>query len=100
MKVIVNEQTLELVFEKDLVASNLDEQTKTIQNSLKENTDVKKVSLNFENVKELDSLGINLVIATFKEADEKKKDFNIFNTSTSIKNLFHLFKLHTYFDIS
>ncbi len=100
MKVIVNEQTLELVFEKDLVASNLDEQTKTIKNSLKENTDVKKVSLNFENVKELDSLGINLVIATFKEADEKKKEFSIFNTSTSIKNLFHLFKLHTYFDIS
>ena len=100
MKVIVNEQTLELVFEKDLVASNLDEQTKTIKDSLKENPDVKKVSLNFENVKELDSLGINLIIATYKEADQKKKDFYIFNTSTSIKNLFHLFKLHTYFEIS
>ena len=93
-------EALEITFNKDLVASNLDEQLTTAKSFLAENQEVKEVKINMENVKEIDSLGINLIVGLYKQVSKDDKKFSVINTSKQIINLFNLFKLSSYFDVS
>ncbi|MDD3049699.1 MAG: STAS domain-containing protein [Candidatus Cloacimonetes bacterium] len=100
MEAKIDNNTLELIFSNNLIASNLDHQLKTSKSFLSEHSDLKNIVLNLENVVEIDSLGINLVVGLYKQVTAEKRQFSVINTSKPIKNLFNLFKLSSYFDVS
>ena len=101
MEAKLNGDTLEISFSEDLVASNLDKQVKTAKDFLsKHKKEIGKVVINMENVNEIDSLGINLIVGLYKQSSKSNKEFSVINTSKPIVNLFKLFKLSSYFDVS
>jgi len=100
MEAKVNGDTLELIIQTNLVASNLDTQVKAAKNFLAEYSSLNKIILNMEGVNEIDSLGINLVVGLYKQVSADNKVFSVINTSKPIKHLFNLFKLSSYFDVS
>jgi anti-anti-sigma factor len=100
MKAQVNDNILELTVMNNLVASNLDEQMLAAKEALEQHKEVEFVYLNLENVKEIDSLGINLVVGLYKQISAQNQKFSVTNTSRAIRNLFQLFKLNAYFEVS
>ncbi len=100
METKIIEETLEMVISKNLVALNLDEIQQEMKKSIEENDGIKKVELSLQNVAEIDSLGINLIVGLYKTLSSKDIDFAVINTNRSIKTLFSLFKLSSYFNIS
>ena len=95
----VNEKSLEIILDNDLVASFLDDQLAAAKDILKNNSEQTEIVLNMQNVKEIDSLGINLVVGLYKQVTSEQKKFKVKNVSKPIKNLFNLFKLSTYFEV-
>ncbi|MEA1971944.1 MAG: STAS domain-containing protein, partial [Candidatus Cloacimonadota bacterium] len=84
----INGTQLVITLDNDLVASYLDEQLNSTKAILKENPDAKEVVLDMQNVNEIDSLGINLVVGIYKQVAGEKKKFKTTNVSKPIKNLF------------
>ncbi len=100
MEAIVNGNTIEFVAKNNLVASNLDSQMSVIKETLAKNAEVANVTLNLINVTEIDSMGINLVVGLYKQTHAENRKFNVTNTTRAILNLFNLFKLTSYFEVS
>lgn len=100
MQATVENNSLELLALSNLVASNLEKQTQVIKDNLEKNQDIELVILNLENVTEIDSMGINLVVGLFKQTQNKKIKFKVINASRPIINLFNLFKLTSYFEVT
>ncbi|HOD53157.1 MAG TPA: STAS domain-containing protein [Candidatus Cloacimonadota bacterium] len=100
MEAIVKENTIEFVAKTNLVASNLDNQLSLIKDTLSKNPSVETIVLNLGNVTEIDSMGINLVVGLYKQVHAENRKFTVTNTSRAILNLFNLFKLTSYFEVS
>ncbi|PID28914.1 MAG: hypothetical protein CSB55_02280 [Candidatus Cloacimonadota bacterium] len=100
MEIKIYEGNLELIVIKNLIAANLDEQIKKAKAGLNENKEIENVLLNLESVSEIDSLGINLIVGLYKQVSGEGKTFSVINASKPIKNLFNLFKLSSYFEVS
>jgi anti-anti-sigma factor len=100
MESTVRDDTLVITFNDNLVASNLDDQLKFIKKAVELYPQPTLLELNFENVQEIDSLGINLVVGLYKQMENDSKKICVVNAIRPIKNLFNLFKLDTYFPIS
>jgi anti-anti-sigma factor len=99
METKLNGTELEIILVDNLVASNLENQEAAIREFI--NTDnIEHVKLNMENVTEIDSLGINLIVGVYKELTKKEIKFSTINTNSQIKNLFSMFKLSSYFDVA
>ena len=100
MKSNRQDDQLEIVLEENLVASHLDAQELAIREVLNAEDGVNHVVLNMEQVEEIDSLGINLVVGFYKELKGRSIGFSVAHTSRQIRNLFNLFKLSSYFEVS
>ncbi|MCB5251248.1 MAG: STAS domain-containing protein [Candidatus Cloacimonadales bacterium] len=100
MEAVINENNIELVVKLNLVASNIDAQLNTAKDALSKNPDINSIVLNLENVTEIDSMGINLVVGLYKQVHSENRKFSVINTSRAILNLFNLFKLTSYFEVS
>lgn len=100
MEVKIDNDNLELIVLENLVASNLDKQIKLAKDFLTEHKNLPNVVLNLESVSEIDSLGINLIVGLYKQVHAEGRNFSVTNTSRPIKNLFNLFKLSSYFEVS
>ncbi|MCK9329151.1 MAG: STAS domain-containing protein [Candidatus Cloacimonetes bacterium] len=100
MKTVVDGKILEFQALDNLVASNLEVQTQAIKESFDKYTDLDTVILNLSNVNEIDSMGVNLVVGLYKQTQAKKMTFKVSNASRSIINLFNLFKLTSYFEVT
>lgn len=100
MQANINNNVLEFTALHNLVASNLEAQTEVIKEFLSKSQNIDTVNLNLTNVTEIDSMGINLVVGLFKQVQAKKLKFIVTNASRPIVNLFNLFKLTSYFEVS
>lgn len=100
MDIKIDNQKLVVTLKNNLVASNLDKQQNAAKKALTENPEIELVELDLTNVNEMDSLGINLVVGLYKELSNQSKKFMVTNSSPKIKNLFDLFRLDSYFEIS
>ncbi len=100
MKAVLDGKTLELQALNNLVASNLEVQTNVIKESFDKYQEIDLVVLNLANVSEIDSMGVNLVVGLYKQTVAKKITFKVSNASRSIINLFNLFKLTSYFEVT
>ncbi len=100
MDVKVENNVVELIPKNNLVASNLENQLAVARQALEANSKATSVILNLHNVIEIDSLGINLIVGLYKQCQTKGIEFKVTNTARPIVNLFNLFKLTSYFDVS
>ncbi len=91
---------LEFIAKDNLVAANLENQLSMIKDAMNKNTEANEIILNLKNVTEIDSMGINLVVGLYKQVNAAGKKFSVSNVSRPILNLFNLFKLTSYFDVS
>lgn len=100
MEVNLMENRLEFIAKDNLVAANLEAQMSVIKDAMSKYSDITEVTLNLKNVTEIDSMGINLVVGLYKQVNAASKKFSVNNVSRPILNLFNLFKLTSYFDVS
>jgi anti-anti-sigma factor len=91
---------LTLTLDANLVAANLDRYQAETKQVFADNPDAKIIEFDLSNVTEIDSLGINLIVAVYKELSGRSLTFRVTNTSRQIKNLFKLFKLSSYFEVA
>ncbi len=99
MEFEINGEVLEIKPLEDFVSSNLDHQLKEINEIMDKNPKQTEIMLNMENINEIDSLGINLVVGLYKHIISQTKKFSVCKVSKPIKNLFNLFKLSSYFEV-
>lgn len=100
MEANLSENKIEFIAQENLVASNLDVQLNVIKDALSKNPQIENIILNLSNVTEIDSMGINLVVGLYKQVHSENRKFSVNNTSRAILNLFNLFKLTSYFEVS
>ncbi|HPY96935.1 MAG TPA: STAS domain-containing protein [Candidatus Cloacimonadota bacterium] len=100
MEAVIKENVMELVAKSNLVASTIDSQTSLAKDALAQNPNIENIVLNLGNVAEIDSMGINFVVGLYKEIHAENRIFSVINTSRAILNLFNLFKLTSYFEVS
>lgn len=100
MRMEVDGKDLVLQPEQNLIAVNLEDQEKRIRKGLEDHGDVSGIVLDLSLVDEIDSLGINLVVGLFKELEKRGLKFRVTGCIQPIKNLFNLFKLSSYFEVT
>jgi anti-sigma B factor antagonist len=91
---------LTMTLDANLVAANLDRYQAETREVFTKYPEARIMEFDLANVTEIDSLGINLVVAIYKEISGRGLTFRVTNSSRQIKNLFKLFKLSSYFEVA
>jgi anti-anti-sigma factor len=100
MEFVLQGDVLTATLETNLVAANLDRFQAETRQAFNDHPDAKILEFDLKSVTEIDSLGINLVVAIYKEISGRGMTFRVVNTNRQIKNLFKLFKLSSYFEVA
>lgn len=89
-----SEAECEVVVPADMTIYEAEEIKGLFSNALKEE---KNISVNLANVAEIDSAGIQLMVALKKEAKESNKTVHYTSHSKAVINLFDLFDISSHF---
>jgi anti-sigma B factor antagonist len=91
-------EALRLKPKGDLVASTVDPQREAMMKALQ--TADKAVVLDLSDSKQIDSLGITLVLGLFKSCQKSGKAFSIEGVNSDILRVFRLFNLTKFFPVA
>jgi len=95
----VTDDTMNLVLEHDLIASNVKGLNMKLMEYIDEFEDVSEIILDMETVDNIDSVGVTFVINLYKSVAREGKFFKVVHCSEDIKQLFKLMKLENIFDL-
>ncbi len=84
---------------EDIVASNAEKIRKKFQ-AVIETEDIKELTVDFADVKMIDSLGIGVIIATHNSINTKEGVFSIINADDNIYKLFKTMRLDSHFSVN
>ncbi len=91
---------LVLEAEEDLLASRVGDLTNVVMDYFKEaKDDYTSIVLDVNKIKFIDSRGISFVVALFKTAKEKGKDFSLDGLSEEMYSLCKMMRLDEHFEI-
>lgn len=95
----VENNTVEILLEKDLTANNVDGFKKSITECINEVPDIDEMVLDLSETQNIDSIGVTFVVNLFKRMQNEGKIFRIIGASEDVKSLFKLMKLDQFFDL-
>ena len=90
---IINEESMTIFLEKDLVAPNVPGFNDNIKTYSKDISALSQVVLSLETVNNIDSIGVTFVIGLYKKVTKLGVGFKIHDASANVKQLFKLMKL-------
>ncbi len=99
MQAILNDSTLRIVFKGDLLSTNVDALRQEILASVSDNPGARTIIADLKNTRQVDSKGVNLLIAIFRECESRRFTFSVDNPSDAIRRLFSLLNLETRFGL-
>lgn len=95
----VEDDIMNLVLERDLIASHVKTLNLKLMEYIDEFEDVSEIILNMNKVDNIDSVGVTFVINLYKSVTREGKDFRVTHCSSDIRQLFKLMKLEDFFDL-
>jgi len=95
----VEEEVMNLVLERDLIASNVKTLNMKLMDYLDEFEDVSEIILDMNTVDNIDSVGVTFIINLYKSVTREGKSFKVTHCSDDIKQLFKLMKLEDFFEL-
>ncbi|MCK5544704.1 MAG: STAS domain-containing protein [Desulfobulbaceae bacterium] len=99
MKAEKKDGALVLTPEIDLVASGIEKLRDSILAHFKENPDVSKVILDAAEIEVVDSLGVNLMIGLYRQADAESKEFEVINAGEKFMKVAKFFRFLSLFKV-
>lgn len=99
MKLYKRNDTLYIVPETDLVASQVELLRDTILKKLKNETSLKQIVLNVKGIEIIDSLGVNLIVGTFKQGEALSAEFKIINAGEKFIKISDFFQFTEFFTV-
>lgn len=95
----VHEETMNLVLERDLIATNVKTLNMKLMEYIDEFEEVSEIILDMDIVDNIDSVGVTFVINLYKSVTREGKNFRVVHCSDDIKQLFKLMKLEDFFEL-
>lgn len=95
----VEDDTMNLVLERDLIANNVKNLNMKLMEYIDEFEEVAEIILDMDTVNNIDSVGVTFVINLYKSVVREGKNFRVIHCSDDIKQLFKLMKLEDFFDL-
>ncbi|MEA2085192.1 MAG: STAS domain-containing protein [Thermodesulfobacteriota bacterium] len=99
MKVENKDGALILAPGTDLVASGIEKMRNSILAHLKEYPDASNIVLDADGIKVVDSLGVNLIIGLYRQADAESKKFEIINANEKFMKVANFFRFPSLFTV-
>jgi anti-anti-sigma factor len=95
----VENKSMHIKFEEDLIAPNVKEFEKKVTRYFEEEPDLEEVVIDMSSIKNIDSVGITFIIGMFRDVTKDGSLFKVTGCNNDIKQLFRLMKLDDFFDI-
>ncbi len=90
-------QILTCIPDKDIIASNIPLMRNKLNSFLAEDPSWEELVFDCGRIKVLDSIGVNLIVNLFKEANKTKKKFKMVGCNDAILNVMKLFRMNEHF---
>jgi ABC-type transporter Mla MlaB component len=100
MEIQINKDTLFLTPKTDLVASQIERLRDLIWKALKENPNATRTVLKANHIETVDSLGVNLIIGTFRQLESESKIFEITGAGEKFLKVAGFFQFPTLFKVT
>ena len=95
-----SKETLFLMPETDLVASQIEKLRNSFLTKLKENPNVSKVIFKADHIENVDSLGVNLIIGIYRQVNAESKTFEITGAGKKFLKVANFFQFPALFNIN
>ncbi|MCS7008620.1 MAG: STAS domain-containing protein [Chthoniobacterales bacterium] len=99
MKSTLEDTTLRISFDGDLLSTNVHDLRPKLFQALEANPDATTLHADLKNCKVIDSMGLNLLIALYRECEKRKISFKAINVSPEVKRLFGFLNLTSRFGV-
>jgi anti-anti-sigma factor len=100
MKIALTATTLKITFSGDLLSTNIDALRTEILAALTEHSSTQTVVADLSNARLVDSKGVNLLLALYRETQRRKIDFRAENPSADVRRLLALLNLQERFGLT
>ncbi len=99
MKITLNNGTLNIAIAGDILSTNVQQLRPLLIAGIDQNPDTTSVVVDLASCKTIDSVGLNLLIALYRECEKRKLKFRIINPSDKITQLLTFLNLTERFGI-
>ena len=100
MQALLTQTTLRLTFDGDLLSTNVDALRNEILAALAQHPGAQTIVANLSNCRLVDSKGVNLLIALYRESEHRKLAFMVENPTADVRRLLMLLNLTTRFGLA
>lgn len=100
MKIQKKAGNLTITPECELVASKVVELRDAILTRLKKEDDIKHVKFNAQGISVVDSLGVNLIIGTYRECESRSLSFEVINANDQFAKVSDFFHFKNFFKVT
>ena len=97
MQVTLTATTLRITFDGDLLSTNIDAQRTEILAAMAQNPSAQTIVADLTHSRQVDSKGVNLLIALYRETQNRKLSFRAENPTADVRRLLNLLKLNERF---
>jgi len=97
----IENQSLILVIDLDLIASNIEKIKNFLTNEFKiiANSNINNIIFNVKGIDVIDSLGVNLIIGLYKQTLTESKNFEIIGAGKSFMKVASFFRFTSLFSV-
>ena len=100
MQALLTQTTLRLTFDGDLLSTNVDTLRNEILAALAAHSGAQSIVADLAHCRLVDSKGVNLLIALYRESEHRKLAFKVENPSADVRRLLTLLNLTTRFGLT
>jgi len=100
MKVLLQENSLVLQPETDLIASKIEELRNDVLAQMKKHPEAEAIVLDATGIEIVDSLGVNLIIGIYRQAVADSKSFEVINAGSRFIKVAQFFRFFSLFSIN
>lgn len=100
MQATLNATTLRILFDGDLLSTNIDALRNEILAALNQHAKTQTIIADLTHCRLVDSKGVNLLIALYREAQNRKLGFRAENPTPDVRRLLGLLKLNERFGLT
>ena len=89
----IKDNRLEIKIAEDITVSWVRDRLEQVRRAIDKDSFYEEIVLDMEKVEAIDSIGLNLIIALYKTANQIRKGFKITGLNGRVRNLFKILKL-------
>lgn len=84
----IKDDRLEIKIDEDITSTWVKDKLEQVRRAVDKDNSYEEIVLDMEKVEAIDSIGLNLIIALYKTANQIRKGFKITRLNGRVKNLF------------